>query len=148
MGYLREKVFPYHLSLLPSLTRYKALGCHVSKFNDCDIRPAKPLMVTNILSGDHSIISGPQKATLNKASLGAYYSIKRCHAWKFDCILLLASGGSTLWDKGKRKGAGGGVQSPKKNFQPFGSQFGLKIRGWGQATVAPPLDPPLLFSVL
>ena len=67
MGYLHEKVFPYHLSLLPSLTWYKALGCHVSKLNDCDIRAAKPLMVTNILSGDHSIISGPQKATLNKA---------------------------------------------------------------------------------
>ena len=30
----------------------------------------------------------------------------------------------------------------KKNFQPFGHQLGLKIRGSGPH--APPLDPPLL----
>ena len=36
----------------------------------------------------------------------------------------------------------------KKISQPFGPQFGLKIRRGGQAPVAPPLDPPLLFSVL
>ena len=32
----------------------------------------------------------------------------------------------------------GGGQSPKKFVQPFGPQFGLKIRGVGH-----PVDPPL-----
>ena len=50
--------------------------------------------------------------------------------------------------KGAAGGWGGGGAVSKKNFQPFRSQFGLKTRGWGQATVAPPLDSPLLFSVL
>ena len=36
---------------------------------------------------------------------------------------------------------GGGV-SKKKCFQPYGSQFGLKIRG-GRVLRAPPLDLPL-----
>ena len=35
----------------------------------------------------------------------------------------------------------GGRRSPKTFFQPFGPQFGLKIRGAGVPR-APPLDPP------
>ena len=41
-----------------------------------------------------------------------------------------------------RVGGGGGGRNQKKCFQPFGSQFGLKIRG-GRFLRAPPLDPPL-----
>ena len=36
----------------------------------------------------------------------------------------------------------GGGRLQKKCFQPFGSQFGLKIKG-GRVPRAPPLDPPL-----
>ena len=44
------------------------------------------------------------------------------------------------------KGGGAGLQ--KKFFRPFGSQFGLKIRGWPSPPDPPPrLDPPLLISV-
>ena len=47
-------------------------------------------------------------------------------------------GGSRPSDKGE----GGGLK--KIFFWPFGPQFGLKIRGGGgQATQAPPLNPPL-----
>ena len=38
---------------------------------------------------------------------------------------------------------GRGRRSPKNFFQPFGPQFGVKIRG-GRAPRAPPLDPPRL----
>ena len=42
---------------------------------------------------------------------------------------------SRPWDKGAL---------PQKNFlRPFGPHLGLKIRGWGRAPRAPPLDPPL-----
>ena len=71
------------------------------------------------------------------------------------------SGGSRPSDNGepshphpeKKKGGGGGGLK-KIFFQPFGPQFGLKIRGWGvgggggggggQAPWAPPLDLPLI----
>ena len=37
--------------------------------------------------------------------------------------------------------------SKKIFFRSFGSQFGLKIRGWPSPPDPPPLDPPLLISV-
>ena len=40
-------------------------------------------------------------------------------------------------------GWGGGGGLPSKFFWPFWPQFGLKIRGAGQAPRAPSLDPPL-----
>ena len=50
--------------------------------------------------------------------------------------LSISSGGSRPSDKG------GGAQSRKKNFfQPFGTNFGLKLRGAG------PLDPLLINSL-
>ena len=47
-------------------------------------------------------------------------------------------------DPEKKNGRGGGSQ--KKCFQPFGPQFGLKIRGWGGGQVPwnPPMDLPLI----
>ena len=39
------------------------------------------------------------------------------------------------------EGRKGRTQSQKKLFRPHGPQFGLKIRGGGQAPWAPPLDP-------
>ena len=38
---------------------------------------------------------------------------------------------------------GGGAQSPKKFFRPFGPHFGRRIRGGGQTPQAPALDLPL-----
>ena len=67
------------------------------------------------------------------------------------CYYSVVDADSEIRGRGKGRqgvGGGGGGAVSKKNFQPFRSQFGLKIRGRGQATVAPPLDPPLLFSVL
>ena len=54
------------------------------------------------------------------------------------------SDGSRPSDKGEpghpdpEKKSGGGGGSRKKFFQPFGPQFGLKIRGWGGEV---PLEP-------
>ena len=54
-------------------------------------------------------------------------------------------GGSRPSDKGKpghpdpEKKSGGGGGSQKQFYQPFGPQFGLKIRGWGGGEV--PLEP-------
>ena len=48
-----------------------------------------------------------------------------------------------------RGGGGWGGVVSKKNFQPFGSQSGLKVRGGGRSprAQAPPLDPPLAHFV-
>ena len=45
--------------------------------------------------------------------------------------------------------SGGGAMSKKNFFQPFGPQFGLRIRGAGRWTplLDPPLDKALLFSL-
>ena len=51
-------------------------------------------------------------------------------------------------DLQKRGGGRGGAVCKKKFFfRPFGSQFGLNIRG-ARAPQAPPLDPPLLMTWL
>ena len=61
------------------------------------------------------------------------------------------SDGSRPSDKGEpghpdpeKKVGGGGSQ--KNFFQPFGPQFGLKIRGWGgeRSPWNPPMDLPLI----
>ena len=61
--------------------------------------------------------------------------------------------GNTAVDPGlqiRRGGEGrkGRTQSQKKLFRRFGPQFGLKIRGGGQAPWAPPLDPPLEYAII
>ena len=68
------------------------------------------------------------------------YLVSKC--WTNYCgIMLLVKGICSTevphtvdWDKGGRY--------PKRFFQPFGPQVGLKIRGAGPPR-APPLDPPL-----
>ena len=61
-------------------------------------------------------------------------------------IEIKGGGGGGGWEQSSRpldnEGGGGGL--PKKFFQPFGTQFGLKIRmGGGRVPWAPPLDSPL-----
>ena len=61
------------------------------------------------------------------------------------------SDGSRPSDKGEpghpdpEKKSGGG-RSQKQFYQPFGPQFGLKIRGWGggRSPWNPPMDLPLI----
>ena len=62
------------------------------------------------------------------------------------------SDGSRPSDKGEpghpdpeKKSGGGEGGSQKKFYQPFGPQYGLKIRGWGgRSPWNPPMDLPLI----
>ena len=71
------------------------------------------------------------------------------------CDIAPFSAGSRPCDGGGGGGGGGGLgspldrwgaRSPKNFFRPFGPQFGLKVRAADPP--APPLDPPLPFTVL